>query len=182
MSASTTSTTEENALALLGTGIAPEVVAATLGISASRISQLLSDENFAARVAELRYESLVKHNKRDDKYDQLEDDLLKRMENCIGLMYKPMEILKAIQVINAAKRRGASAPDTIQQKQQIITLNVPTQLIQKFQTTVNMQVINTDGQELVTIQSNSLDSLLKDRSVQNGSDSLAKRIPQIESS
>ena len=32
-------TTEERALALLGTGISPSVVAATLGVSESRISQ-----------------------------------------------------------------------------------------------------------------------------------------------
>ena len=125
-------TTEDRALALLGSGIAPETVAASLGVSASRISQLLSDEGFAARVAELRYQNLAKHNQRDSSYDELEDTLLERMRDCIPMMHRPMEILKAISVINAAKRRGQSTPESIIEKQSIIQLTVPVQIINYY--------------------------------------------------
>ena len=67
--------TEERALALLGSGVSPTAVAASLGITDSRISQLLSDENFAAEVATLRYQNLQKHNARDSAYDSLEDEV-----------------------------------------------------------------------------------------------------------
>jgi hypothetical protein len=160
-------TTEERALALLGTGIAPETVAASLGISASRISQLLSQEEFAARVAELRFQNLAKHNQRDSAYDALEDNLLERLSDCLPLMHRPMEILKAIQVINAAKRRGQSTPESIIEKQQIIQLNIPVQIINKFQTNAHGQVTTIETsdtkQNLLTIQSGSLDALLKGR-------------------
>jgi len=160
--------TEERALSLLGNGIAPETVAASLGISASRISQLLSDENFAARVAELRYENLAKHNERDSAYDLLEDDLLERLKDCLPLMHRPMEILKAIQVINAAKRRGSSTPESIIEKQSIINLLIPVQIINKFQTNIQGQVTSIEtsdstSQNLLTIQSGALDSLVKGR-------------------
>jgi hypothetical protein len=163
MSTSTTTSTESRALTLLGSGIAPETVAASLGVSVSRISQLLSDEAFAAEVATLRFESLQKHNTRDSSYDTLEDTLLEKMQDCIPLMHRPMEILKAISVINAAKRRGSSAPESIIEKQSIINLTVPVQIIQKFQTNIQGQVTSINDTSLLTIQSGSLDGLLKEK-------------------
>ena len=166
--------TEDRALALLGSGITPSTVAASLGVSESRISQLLSNDTFAARVAELRYESLQKHNLRDSSYDSLEDELLEKMKDCIPLMHRPMEILKAISVINAAKRRGQSNPESITEKQQIIQLQIPVQIINKFSTNIQGQVTEITTSEdnqshsLLTIQSGSLDSLVKERKVSNG--------------
>ena len=96
------SSTEDRALALLGSGLGPEVVANALGVTVSRISQLLSDENFSAKVAQHRYEALSKHNARDEKYDVLEDALITRLEDCLPLMHRPMEVLKAISVIKVA--------------------------------------------------------------------------------
>lgn len=163
----TNNITEERALALLGSGVAPETAAASLGISPARISQLLSDDNFAARVAELRYENLAKHNRRDASYDSLEDQLIEKMQDVIPLMHRPMEILKAIAVINAAKRRGQSTPESIIEKQQIINLTIPVQVINKFQTNMQGQVttIETENttQNLLTIQSGSLDNLIKEK-------------------
>ncbi len=155
--------TEERALTLLGSGIAPETVAASLGVSASRISQLLSDDEFASKVATLRYEALAKHNTRDSSYDSLEDELIEKMRDCIPLMHRPMEILKAISVINAAKRRGSSTPDSIIEKQSIVQLTVPIQIINKFQTNLQGQVTSIGDTSLVTIQSGSLDSLIKEK-------------------
>jgi|688.fasta_scaffold180971_3 hypothetical protein len=163
MSTSTTTSTESRALTLLGSGIAPETVAASLGVSVSRISQLLSDEAFASQVATLRFESLQKHNARDSSYDTLEDALLEKMQDCIPLMHRPMEILKAISVINAAKRRGSSTPESIIEKQSIINLTVPVQIIQKFQTNIQGQVTSINDTSLLTIQSGSLDGLLKEK-------------------
>lgn len=179
MTTAAPTSTESRALALLGSGIAPETVAASLGISVSRISQLLSDEEFAARVAELRFQNLAKHNERDSAYDSLEDTLLDRLKDCIPLMHRPMELLKAIQVINAAKRRGQSTPESIIEKQQIIQLNIPVQIINKFQTNLAGQVTTITTQDttqnLLTIQSGSLDSLVKARKGEGNANALVQR-------
>jgi hypothetical protein len=156
-------TTSERALALLGAGIAPAAAAASLGVSESRISQLLSDDTFAAKVAELRFQNLQKHNARDASYDTLEDELLEKMRDCIPLMHRPMEILKAISIINAAKRRGQSAPDSILEKQTIINLQIPVQIINKFTTNLEGQVTSIGDQSLLTIQSGSLSTLATKR-------------------
>lgn len=148
--------TEERALVLLGQKIPPESVAAALGVSPSRISQLLSQEEFAAKVATLRYENLQKHNQRDTTYDSLEDKLLDKLSKSLPLMFRPIEILKAIQVINGAKRRGQSAPESVVNQQTIVNLVLPTQITQKFTVNVNNQVISAGEQNLLTMQSGNL--------------------------
>jgi hypothetical protein len=156
----TTTTTESRALSLLSQGLGPEVVAAAVGVSTSRISQLLSTPEIAAQVAEGRYENLAKHNTRDLAYDQMEDSLLEKLKDCLPFMMRPMEILKAIQVINAAKRRGSSAPESITSQQTVVQLIMPTQILQSFTTNINNQVIKAGQQDLVTVQSASMDKLL----------------------
>lgn len=155
---------EERALVLLGQGVIPEQVAAASGLSASRISQLLSQEHFAARVAELRFEALAKHNDRDAAYDALEDELIERMKDCLPLMVRPHEILKAIQVINQAKRRGSSAPNSITEQSTVIQLILPTQVLTQFSLNQANQVVSVEGavsQDLLTIQSGSLLNMTK---------------------
>lgn len=163
--ASTTTSTEERALALLGQGLGAEVVASAVGVSPSRISQLISDPEFAAKVAELRFSNLVKHNARDEKYDKLEDKLLDKMENLLPFMMKPFEVLKAISVINSAKRRGISTPEQITGQQTVIPLTLPVAILQNFsakniQVNIHNQVIKAGDQELVTVQSSRMDSLV----------------------
>lgn len=164
-------TAESRALELLGQGINPEHTSIAVGLSASRISQLLSDEVFAAKVAELRFESLAKHNKRDSSYDDLEDQLIEKMRDCLPLMVRPGEVLKAIQVINAAKRRGASAPSSITEQQTIINLVLPTQIINKFSLNSHNQVVQVTAdnktQPMLTIQSGTLLKQVKEKENSN---------------
>lgn len=154
-------TAESRALALLGNGIGPEQVAQAVGLTASRISQLLSDEQFAAQVAELRFEALSKHNERDSAYDSLEDELIEKMRDCLPLMVRPHEVLRAIQVINAAKRRGSSAPSSITEQHTIINLIMPTSILSEFSINANNQVVQAGDQPLVTIQSGTLLNKIK---------------------
>lgn len=161
MSTNLNVSTSERALTLLGQGIPPGIVAATCGVSESRISQLISEPEFAAQVAELRFNNLQAHTARDNRYDTIEDKLSNKLEDLLPLMMRPMEVLKAIQIINAAKRRGASAPESMLTQQTIINLTIPTQLIQKFQTNAQNHVIQAGEQTLLTLQSGSLLSKVK---------------------
>jgi len=149
-------TTYQRALSLLGSGISPEQVAAAIGVTSSRISQLLSDPEFTAKVAELRFASLQKHNQRDSQYDLLEDSLISKLSDLLPLMMRPMEVLKAIQIINAAKRRGQSAPEQIINQQTVVNISLPTKVVHKFVTNINNQVIQAGDQQLLTIQSGTL--------------------------
>lgn len=148
--------TEQRALRLLGSGCGPEQVAAAVGVSVSRISQLLSDPEFAAAVAELRFEALQKHNEIDSSYDEMEAKMLATLKDVAPLIMRPMEILKALSVLNAAKRRGQSAPESITNQNTIVNLTMPTMLVQRFSMNINNQVISAGEQTLETIQGSSL--------------------------
>jgi hypothetical protein len=159
----TSTSIHDRALALLGSGVTPAHVAAALGVTESTISQLISEPTFAAQVAELRFAALSKHNERDSSYDTLEDALIERLNDCLPLMVRPMEILKAIQVINAAKRRGQSTPESITQQTTILQLNLPTSIINHYSINAQNMVVQAGDQELVTLQAGTLLKKVKDQ-------------------
>lgn len=152
----TTTSVEERALSLLGSGIAAISVAAALGVTESRISQLLSNKIFAAQVSLLRYRALQSHNIRDGKYDTLEDRLLDKLEDVLPLLMRPESVLKAISIVNNAKRRGQSAPNQVVNQKNIVNLVIPTIIAEKFAVNINNQVTKAGDQELLTMASGSL--------------------------
>lgn len=164
--------TKERAIALLGQGIPAAQVAAACGVSESLISQMLSQDDIRDKVTELRFKNLQANNQRDAAYDSIEDRLLAKLDASIPMMFKPMEILKSIQVINAAKRRGSSAPDSITNQQTVVNVILPTQLAQKFTVNAQNQVINAGGQDLLTIQSGTLLAQVKGESNESGNSSI----------
>lgn len=147
---------EDRALALLGSGIPNESVAAALGVTPSRISQLLSDEDFSKRVGALRYEGIQKFNIRDGHYDHIEDQLLVKLEKAIPLMFKPTDILNALKVTNSAKRRGQSSPQQVTNQQNIVNLILPKIILEKFTINIDNQVIRAGDQDLTTMASSNL--------------------------
>lgn len=148
--------TRERAIALLGQGVPATQVASACGVTESAISQLLGEEEVRNEIADLRFQNLQKFNVRDSAYDSIEDKLLQKLDASIGMMFKPMEILKSIQVVNAAKRRGASAPDHVTNQQTVVNVILPTHIAQKFTVNAQNQVTNAGGQDLLTIQSGTL--------------------------
>ncbi len=156
----TATTTESQALDLLGAGAAPSQVARALGVSESLISQFLAQESFAAAVAERRFSALLKHNKRDDRLDALEDLLIQKLENVAAFMHKPSEIIHAFTRINQAKRRGSSAPEQINQQHSVIQLTLPVQILQQVTVNAANQVIKAGQQDLITVQSGRLPTLV----------------------
>lgn len=162
----TTSALESKALNLLGSGINPEAVANALGVTPSRISQLMADERFASQVTELRYQNLQSHNVRDSAYDTIEDKLLNKLEKSLPLLLKPQDILKAITVVNGAKRRGQSAPEQVTNQQTIVSLTMPQVIVSNFTTNINNQVVQAGEQSLVTMSSERLKDLAAAKSNQ----------------
>ena len=147
---------EERAMTLLGSGVNADSVANALGVTPSRISQLLAEKTFASKVSALRYESLQKHNKRDGRYDTLEDKLITKLEKSLPLLIRPESILKAISVVSGVKRRGQSTPEQVTNQQNIVNIILPQVIKQKFAIDINNQVIKAGDQELHTMPSGNL--------------------------
>lgn len=160
------SSTEMRALDLLSTGIDAVQVAGALGLSESRISQLISNPDFATELSNRRYVQLAKHNETDNLADKVEKKILEKLDKSIELVFNPMQLAQIYTRLNQAKRRGASTPDAIQSNKRTIALNIPIAIIQHFATNAAGQVVEagTDGtrESLVTIQSGNMQRLLND--------------------
>lgn len=161
----TTTSIEDRALVLLGAGIGGEAVANALGVTPARISQLLSEQTFSDAVSTLRYENLQKHNNRDASYDTIEDKLLAKLEQSLGFILKPADLLRAISTINSAKRRGQSSPDQVVNQQNIVNLILPTIIAEKFTVNIDNQVTRAGEQELHTLPASTLLKNVEDASL-----------------
>jgi predicted transcriptional regulator len=168
----------DKALELLGQGVSQEQTALALGVSASAISQLMAQDEFAQKVQELRFNNLQSRNIRDATLDKLEDEAIKRLDSLMPLVMKPMEATRILQVVNAAKRRGASAPEHITNTREVVNLTLPVSIVAQFQisTTSDNRVISAGDQELVTIQSHRLGNLLEKKGVSQNGGAEQKRI------
>lgn len=158
---SKTTSTEDRALSLLASGLAPARVAEAVGVDISRISQLMSEESFKSKLNDAKFENLNKHNEHDAELDSIESTIVRKISENIDSMYKPMELLRALQVLNAAKRRGSSAPAQITEQSTLLNLLMPVKIINNFTTNVNNQVVKAGETDLITIQASSLESRLK---------------------
>lgn len=148
-------------IALLGQGHPAVTVASSLGLSESRISQIASEPEAAAEIAALRFESLQKFNELDTKYLATEEKLLKKLDDSLVFLQRPMEIARALQIVNQAKRRGQEAPEQTTVHQNIVNISMPTQVLQKFIVNGSNQVVQVGEQTLLTLPSNKVASLLQ---------------------
>lgn len=178
--------TQERALALLGSGYPPAIVANSVGVTESYISQLLSLDWFSQQVQELKFLNLKKHTELDDAYDDLEEKLLKKLDKLVPLLIKPMDISRVLQTVNGAKRRGAGSSDVGHITQNIVQLSLPPALLQKFIKNSNNQIVEVqDGTDqpksLVTTSSGSLERLSREiRETEELSESLRGTILEGE--
>lgn len=151
---------EDDILRLLSDGHSQEVVASTLGVSPSAISQHLAKEGFRDELAARKSIKLDRYSKLDDSYDQVEISLLEKLKQTLPYLSKPGEISAVLAKINSAKRRlGDSSKVQNTPVTQIINITLPTSVVHKFSRTRDGHVVAVDDKSLVTITSNSMDNL-----------------------
>jgi NADPH:quinone reductase-like Zn-dependent oxidoreductase len=151
--------TQQRALALLSTGISATQVAAAIGISDSAISQMVADPEFASQLVDAKFINLSKHTERDTATDALESKLLNKLDKTVDMIINPMQILKAYQIVNAAKRRAQQSDSILQNQAPTVSITVPVLIANQFTTDVNNQAISIGEHSLVTIQSGNVEKL-----------------------
>lgn len=147
---------KQRLIALLGNNISPAIAASAVGCSESYVSQLLSDEAVAEEVNALRFTNLQAASTRDRKADSLEDSLLQKIEEVLPMMMRPAELLRAYSIVNAAKRRGASAPEQVHINNEVIHLHMPAHIAIQFQLSSAKEITEVAGRELITMPSSQL--------------------------
>lgn len=149
---------QNHIIELLGTGLDQNTVARAVGCDPAYITQLMAQEDFAAKVIVLRTKNLTANTERDKKIDTIEDTLLEKLKDLIesNQIYKPRDILAAWTVVNKAIRRGVPATEAITMQQTVVSLQIPTTVIANFVTNPNGEVVEAQGKTLVTMSSSSL--------------------------
>lgn len=159
---------EIKAITLLGDGIEQVRVASALGLSESRISQMMSQEHFAEEVRNIRFSKSQKMSKMDEAYDDLESKLQERMAKMLPMLLKPQDVLRALEVTNRARRRNGDLAPAAIDSAQIVKLTMPNWVINNFtspqvvvggkvdpgliESTERNQIIRVGDQELITVQ------------------------------
>lgn len=149
---------------LLGLNLPNNVVATATGVPEAEITALLSEESFAKEVAELRIKNLSEAAQRDQSYNLIEDSLLEKMkdqlDNGMFGVANPGLILKAIAIVNAAKRRSAPAELASQVSRPIATLVIPISIAAKFIVDSKNQVVEVAGSSLATMSASGVQKAL----------------------
>ena len=127
---------KERAFRLLTSGASPQQVAFAVGCTPAYISQLLADEEFSMAVALARskymQDKLERDQRMDDKKDNIEDQLLTKLEQLVPYMNKPQDIMQALRIANQLKRsQSLQAPQALVEASQSVRLSLPAHLLQK---------------------------------------------------
>lgn len=150
----------EKVINLLGKGLPATMVASATGLTESRISQIAAEPEAAQEIAELRFRNLQQYSDLDDGYNDIERELQKKFKESLIFIQRPGEIARSLQIINAAKRRGADAPTNGVVHQAVVNVILPTQIVRQFTVNAANQVVQAGEQSLVTIQSGNVAKLL----------------------
>ena len=153
---------KERIIQLLGNGVSPAIAASAVGCTEGYISQLMSDEQIAARVSALRFDNLQAASNRDKMADSIEDSLLEKLKESIPMLMRPSEITRTLAVVNALKRRASSAPETMHIHNQVINLQLPQHTALRVSMSASREIIEVEGRTLVTMPSSQLLKEAKD--------------------
>lgn len=160
------SPTEEKVFTLLCQGLDASVVASTLSLSQSFISQLLSRDEFRAEVAKVRLLAKQKFISRDTLLEEAELMALEKLKKTLPLVVKPSEVARIYQILNSSKRAlstTAATPSDSPTLQQV-TINLPKNASVSFRLSHDTaQVIEVEGRSMAPAPKATIDSLAEAR-------------------
>lgn len=141
--------------------------AEAVGVSEALVSQLMAEEDFAYQVAVGMSKNLERAFTIDDNIEEVENILSQRLRELMG-MAQAMNldtILKVLKYTNGAKRKTqAQVPGvgtgqgTIQNN--TLKLILPSVVINNYTVNPQNEVVAVGGQELVTLNSKSMETLM----------------------
>lgn len=150
---------------LLGTGCLPVEAARACGCDESYVSQLKSEPDFVEQVGELVAITMAQQSEIDGNYLETEKILSKRMREQANLMFNPDQILRTLKFANEAKRKVPTAftpqGEGSGTALKPVVLMLPAVLIQKFVVNPNNEIVQVEGQELLTLPSAQIKPLVE---------------------
>lgn len=157
------------AMKLLAQGVTELEVARALGVAAGLISQYKAEPEFMIQLQEMIAQAFADHKEIDDNYTTIEKRLSERLKDQTALMFHPDQILRVLKFANEAKRKVAPNIQNGTTGEghglKTVVLVMPAVMRKEIELNPLNEVVGVNGQELVTLNSKSLDSLVAKRKV-----------------
>ena len=148
---------ESRIKSLLSSGVSAARAAELVGCSPGVVSQLMAREDFAADVQAAL--------DRDNRLNGIEDRLITVVDKAISsplvFLGKPMEAIRALQLVNGLKRRSLGEAMQTPGEVRQVSLIMPVNIINKFtvSTDEHNKITQVNDIELVTASQSQLASL-----------------------
>jgi transcriptional regulator with XRE-family HTH domain len=156
---------KDSALSLLAQGIPANQVAETIGVSESYISQLMSEEDFAAQLQTVKVQAAQEDLDYDKRIDKAEEVFLERIESKSAFA-NLQQSLQAFKVLNTAKRRRDSRVQTPGvQIGQIVNITVPISVLPQYKTNAQNEIVEVEGKTMVSASPKRLEEILAARGI-----------------
>lgn len=140
----------DQVIKLLGAGLSQAAVAQALNCEPSYISQLMSNEQFAAKVHEEAAKRSSQQVDTDNKVQDIRTALVDRLHEIVPMMTKPMEILRAFEVVDKASK-GSFQRQNVQQGARIVQLVMPERAKVQFTISEQKEVVEIEGRSLAAM-------------------------------
>ena len=158
---------EENILQLLAQpNITQADVAAVLAVTEGYVSQIVNTPEFQTKLSKVKVASLAAETAHDTKLANTETKALEKVSQMLDYVTKPIEAAKIFQVLNNAKRRGATEAEkqtVINSQNTVVMLQLPAIIKQKFTTNTNNEVVQIGDRPMVTMDSQLLLTKIKEQ-------------------
>lgn len=154
---------KDHVIKLIANGVPTSSIAAAVGCDDSYISQLRTDPEVQAAVAELKSATLAQDMKFDELLDDAEALALQKVQQTLRFANLGQAV-KAFQVLNNAKRRndsGASAAANVTNV--TVAISLPAAIAPQYLTDAKAQIVEVEGRTMQTATPRSLDQLLAAR-------------------
>lgn len=152
-------------LKLLGTGVTQRQAALAIGVDESYVSQLCAEEDFQLQVGAIIKKSVETAIAIDTNYNEIEEALSKKLKEMVPWMVSTDQVLRVLKFVNESKKKTQQGiPQTPEAANGNITsvkLELPVIVKNTFVITPNKEVVGVGEQNLVTLNSASMDQLAK---------------------
>lgn len=148
-------------------GATPTQAAEACGVDKSYVSQLMSEEDFQTQVAAKLTKDFETAIKIDANYTEIEEKLSDKLKSTMPYLTNADQIARILKTVSSIPKKvvskmplngegsnGSVAP---------VTIAIPVVAKNVFLVSPNSEVVKLDGRDIVTLNSKSLNSLLKER-------------------
>jgi hypothetical protein len=148
-----------------------EMLAKAVGCSPAYVAQLLSEEDFQVQVAADVKAGIERSLEIDETYDKIERKLVEKLATMSDMFITPEQVMRALRLVNEANRKTQTArpmqtDDTPGRTGNVVKLILPVVIKNQFVVNPNNEVVQVDDRDMVTLNSQSISTLVKNYETQ----------------